>query len=59
MESAYGAGVDPVPFMIAAYGLAVLMMAGYAVAIYVTRAKIRRLMVALSSDKGPSHGEKK
>jgi hypothetical protein len=59
METPYGAGVDPAPYMIAAFGLAVLLLGGYTMSIYFARAKIRRLMVALSSDKDFQHGEKK
>lgn len=51
METPYGAGVDPVPYMVAAFGLGVFIIAGYTLTIYLTRAKIRRLLVAMTEDK--------
>jgi hypothetical protein len=51
METLYGAGVNPAPYMIAAFGLAILIMAGYVLAIFLARGKIRRLMSAMSDSK--------
>ncbi len=50
MESAFGAGTDPLPYIIAAFGISVLLMAGYTFAVYKARGKIRRLISAMSED---------
>jgi len=50
MESMYGTGTDPIPYIIAAFGISVLLIAGYAIAIYMARGKIRRLISAMSED---------
>ena len=50
MESAFGAGIDPLPYIVAAFGISVLLIAGYAVAVYMARGKIRRLISAMSED---------
>lgn len=51
MESAFGAGTDPLPYIIAAYGISTLLVAGYALTVYKARAKIRRLISAMSEDR--------
>jgi len=50
MESAYGPGMDPVPYIVAAFGISMLLMFGYTFAIYMARSKIRRLIHAMSDD---------
>ena len=51
MDSPYGSGVDPAPYMFAAFGIAVLILGGYTIAIYLARGKIRRLMAAMADIK--------
>lgn len=51
MDTTYGAGIDPAPYMIAAYAIGTIMLVGYTLAIFMARAKVRRLMLAMNSDK--------
>jgi hypothetical protein len=50
MQTDFGAGMDPVPYIIAAFGISVLLIGGYAFAVYMARGKIRRLISAMSED---------
>ena len=50
MESSFGAGVDPSPFIAAAYGLGTLMIFGYAVWTLIHRRHLQRLLIAVSGD---------
>lgn len=52
MQTAFGAGMDPLPYIIAAYGISVLLIGGYTFAVYMARGKIRRLISALSENQG-------
>jgi CcmD family protein len=51
MESAFGPGTDPLPYIAAAYGVSVLLIAGYTLTVFRARAKIRRLISAMSEDR--------
>lgn len=51
METAFGAGTDPLPYILAAFGISVLLVGGYIFAIYSARGKVRRLITAMSEDK--------
>ena len=44
--SPYGEGIDPIPYISAAYGLAVILLGGYATWIIAERRKLKALKVA-------------
>ena len=50
MEAAFGTGTDPLPYILAAFGISVLLIAGYTFTVYKARGKIRRLISAMSED---------
>lgn len=50
MESVYGAGTDPTPFFLAAFGLGTVGILGFLVWTLVERRKLRTLLAAI---KGP------
>lgn len=47
MESLYGAGTDPVPYMMLAYGLGTAALIGFTVWIVAGRMRLRRLLTAV------------
>ena len=48
MESLYGAGTNPVPYMMLAYGIGALSLLGVAAWIVIDRMRLRRLSAAIS-----------
>lgn len=51
MDSAYGTGIDPTPYMFAAYGIGTILLVGYTLTIFMARSKVRRLIAAMNTDK--------
>lgn len=51
MNTPYGSGIDPAPYMFAAYGIGTIFFVGYSLSIFMARAKARRLMAAMNADK--------
>lgn len=47
MESLYGPGTDPVPYMILAYGIGTAGLLGFATWIIAGRMRLRRLLTAV------------
>lgn len=52
MESSLGAGMDPVPFILAAYALGGALILGYAGWVLVQRKRLRSLLVAVKKRPG-------
>ena len=45
--SPYGEGLDPVPYIIGAYGVATILLGGFSVWIVIQRRKLRQLQIAI------------
>ena len=52
MEPQYGAGTDPLPYFLLAYGFGAVCFVGFAVWILWDRARLRRLLATLAAQPG-------
>jgi hypothetical protein len=51
MESSFGQGIDPIPFIIGAYVLGTFLMLGYMLWTLLERRRLLRLLEAVAADK--------
>jgi hypothetical protein len=52
MESSFGAGMDPIPFIFAAYALGSALILGYAGWVLLQRRRLKLLLVAVKKRPG-------